>query len=59
VAIDDVTVGRQIDVEDVLLVDIPEGHMKQLHGQKLSADESEVLDKVIEIKRKESPFWGS
>lgn len=59
VAIDDVTVGRQIDVEDVLLVDIPEGHMKQLHGQKLSADESEVLEKVIEIKRKESPFWGS
>lgn len=59
VAIDDVTVGRQIDVEDVLLVDIPEGHMKQLSGQKLSADESEVLDRVIEIKRKENPFWGS
>ena len=59
VAIDDVTVGRQIDVEDVLLVDIPEGHMKQLSGEKLSADETEVLDKVIEIKRKENPFWGS
>ena len=59
VAIDDVTVGRKIDVEDVLLVDIPEGHMKQLSEQKLSVDETEVLDKVIEIKRKDNPFWGS
>ncbi len=59
VAIDDVTVGRQIDVEDVLLVDIPEGHVGQLSGQRLSADESEVLDQVVRIKRKENPFWGS
>ena len=59
VAIDDVTVGRQVDVEDVLLVDIPEGHVRQLSEQKLSADESEVLDQVMDIKRKENPFWGS
>jgi translation initiation factor 5B len=59
IAIDDATVGRQIDVEDVLLVDIPESHARQLLEQKLSFDETEVLDKVVEIRRKENPFWGS
>ncbi|UCE80285.1 MAG: translation initiation factor IF-2 [Methanobacteriota archaeon] len=59
IAIDDVTVGRQIEVEDVLLVDIPESHVAKLAGQELSVDEREILDKVIEIRRKESPFWGS
>ncbi len=59
IAIDDATVGRQIDVEDVLLVDIPESHARQLLEQKLSFDETEVLEKVVEIRRKENPFWGS
>lgn len=59
IAIDDATVGRQIDVEDVLFVDIPEGHARQLLEQKLSFDETEVLDKVVAIRRKENPFWGS
>ena len=30
VAIDGVTVGRQIEEEDMLLVDIPESHAKKL-----------------------------
>ena len=59
IAVDDVTVGRQIEVEDVLLIDIPEGHVAQLKEQKLSVDEAEVLEQVTEIKRRESPFWGS
>jgi translation initiation factor 5B len=59
VAIDDATVGRQIDVEDILLVDVPEGHARELLSKKLSMDEQEVLDAVVRIKRKESPFWGS
>jgi translation initiation factor 5B len=59
VAIDDATVGRQIDVEDILLVDVPEGHARELLSKKLSMDEQEVLDAVVKIKRKESPFWGS
>lgn len=59
VAIDSATVGRQIDVEDVLLVDMPEGHARELLSQKLSMDEQEVLDAVVKIKKKESPFWGS
>lgn len=59
IAIDAATVGRQIDVEDILLVDVPEGHARELLSQKLSMDEREVLDAVLNIKRKESPFWGS
>jgi translation initiation factor 5B len=59
IAIDAATVGRQIDVEDILLVDVPEGHARELLSQKLSMDEREVLDAVLKIKRKERPFWGS
>lgn len=59
VAIDEPTVGRQIDVEDVLLVDIPEGHVSELAKFGLKQDEVEVLEKVKEIKRKEKPFWGA
>lgn len=59
IAIDSATVGRQMDVEDILLVDVPEGHARELLSQKLSLDEREVLDAVVKIKRKESPFWGS
>ncbi len=58
VAIDDATVGRQIDVEDILLVDIPESHARELSNYKLSVDEREVLEQVGGIKRKEKPFWG-
>jgi len=59
IAIDAATVGRQIDVEDILLVDVPEGHARELLSLKLSMDEQEVLDAVLKIKRKERPFWGS
>ena len=59
ISIDDVTVGRQIDVEDVLLVDIPESHAHELQNHQLKQDELEVLEQVKIIKRKEKPFWGS
>ncbi|MBN1677235.1 MAG: translation initiation factor IF-2 [Candidatus Thermoplasmatota archaeon] len=59
VAIDEPTVGRQIDVEDILLVDIPEGHVAELAKFGLKQDEAEVLEQVKEIKRKEKPFWGA
>ena len=58
IAIDDATVGRQIDVEDILLVDMPESHARELSNYKLTIDEREVLEQVAEIKRKEKPFWG-
>jgi translation initiation factor 5B len=59
ISIDDVTVGRQIDVEDVLLIDIPESHAHELQNQQLKQDELEILEQLKEIKRKEKPFWGS
>jgi translation initiation factor 5B len=58
ISIDDAVVGRQIDVEDVLLIDIPEGDARELANQQLKQDELEVLEQVAEIKRKEKPFWG-
>ena len=58
ISIDDATVGRQIDVEDVLLVDIPESHAHELANYKLTQDELEVLEQIAVIKRKERPFWG-
>jgi translation initiation factor 5B len=58
VAIDDPTVGRQIDVEEVLLVDIPESHARELANFQLSADDQEAFDQIAAVKRKEKPFWG-
>lgn len=59
ISIDDATVGRQINVEDILLVDIPESHAHELQNQQLKQDELEVLEQLKAIKRKEKPFWGS
>ena len=59
ISIDDATVGRQIEVEDVLFVDIPESHAHELQSYTLKQDEIEVLEQVKAIKRKEKPFWGS
>jgi translation initiation factor 5B len=58
VSIDDATVGRQIDVEEVLMVDIPESHARELGKYALKPDEAEALEETAVIKRKESPFWG-
>lgn len=59
IAIDDATVGRQIDVEDVLLVDIPESHVAELAKYDLKQDELDTLEQLRQIKRKEKPFWGA
>jgi len=58
ISIDDATVGRQIDVEDVLLVDIPESHAHELASHTLKHDEIEAFEQLAAIKRKEKPFWG-
>lgn len=48
------TVGRQIKEDDVLYVDITEEEMKEMKTLSglLSADEEEVLEELLEIKRK-------
>ena len=59
-AMDGVTVGRQIHEGDYLYTDISEEHFKKLKELKkhLSAREIEVLKEIAGIKRKESPLWG-
>ncbi len=58
-AIDDVTIGRQMDKGDMLYVDMPEGDAKKLlRGDWLNYDERDTLEAVAKIRRKESPFWG-
>jgi translation initiation factor 5B len=58
VAIDGVTVGRQLEESDIMLVDIPASHAKKLRKMDLSAAEEEVLEELIEIHRKDDHFWG-
>ncbi len=58
IAIEGPTVGRQIDVEMVLYVDIPESHCKELDSLDLNPDEKDILEQVCKIKRKDDKFWG-
>jgi len=59
ISIEGVTVGRQIKGEDILYTDIPESDAKKLKNMDvLNPDEKDVLNKIFEIKRKSSKFWG-
>ena len=58
IAVDGVTIGRQVKGGDVLFVDLPESAARSLRDQPLNSDERETLDQVAAIKRKEDPFWG-
>ncbi|MDR5656021.1 translation initiation factor IF-2 [Halodesulfurarchaeum sp. HSR-GB] len=61
VSIDGPTVGRDIEEEDVLWVDLPENHAKVLEQElreDLPADEREALAQFLETRREREPFWG-
>ncbi len=58
VAIEGVTVGRQIEPGDVLYNVMPEQDAKALSSAELSRDERESLEEILAIKRKEDRFWG-
>jgi translation initiation factor aIF-2/yIF-2 len=58
VGIDGVTVGRQINEEDVIYVDLIGSAVKQLAALDLNEDEKMTLEETIAIKRKDEPFWG-
>jgi translation initiation factor 5B len=60
ISLPDVTGGRQIKEEDILLVDIKEQEFKKLKTLKkyLSEDEITILKEIAEIKRKEKNTWG-
>lgn len=59
-ALDGVTVGRQIEEGDFLYTDIPDDDFRKLKKLKkhLSKMEIEVLKEIAEVKRKENPVWG-
>ncbi|MEK6988026.1 MAG: translation initiation factor IF-2 [Candidatus Thermoplasmatota archaeon] len=59
IAVDGVTVGRQVKGGDVLYVDLTEEEARTLRKKgELGHDERETLDQLCAIKRKEDPFWG-
>jgi len=58
VAIDDITIGRQADAEDVIYIDLLASAVKEMSKTDLTEDERMTLDETIAIKRKEEPFWG-
>jgi len=58
VAIDGPTVGRQIDIDDVLYVDLRETSLKEMQALDLNADDRMVLEETKEIKRRTDKFWG-
>jgi translation initiation factor 5B len=58
VAIQGVTIGRGVDEEDVLLVDVPESHIRRLRKLNISSIEEEILSELIAIHRKDDHFWG-
>jgi translation initiation factor 5B len=61
VSIEGPTIGRGIDEEDELWVDLPEKHAKVLEQElksEIPADEREALSQFLETKRNRDPFWG-
>jgi translation initiation factor 5B len=61
IAIEGATVGRQVDVDDDLFVDLPERHVKVLEKEMLghiSATAKEVLEEYTTMRRRGEPFWG-
>jgi translation initiation factor 5B len=61
VAIEGVTIGRQLNVGDDLLVDLPERHVKVLEREMmktLNVSTQEVLAEFVAIRRRTEPFWG-
>jgi len=61
IAIDGVTIGRQLEGDEVLFVDIPEKHAKIIERElmdTLSEKAREAFKEFLEIKRKQNPFWA-
>ncbi len=59
VAIDGVTLNRQIFPDQDIYVDITEDVVKTLRGNSLDDETMKTLEEIIKIKRKENIFWGT
>jgi translation initiation factor 5B len=59
ISIEGITIGRQIKGGDIFFTDIPEHDARKLQRMDvLNDDEKDVLNKIIDIKRKTNKFWG-
>ena len=58
VAIDGVTVGRQVNEGSVLYTDMIESGFKEVQKSDLTDDEKLALSDIAAIKRRAEPFWG-
>lgn len=58
IAIDDVTIGRQISEEDVIYIDLMGSSVKELQNTDLTEDEKMALDETTALRRRSEPFWG-
>jgi translation initiation factor 5B len=58
VAIDGVTVGRQINEEDILYVDMIASGYKEIQKADLTEDEKLAMQDTVQIKRLTEKFWG-
>jgi translation initiation factor 5B len=61
ISIDGPTVGRQINVEDEMYVDIPERHVKVIEREMLpllNTSMREILEEYTTMRRRSDPFWG-
>jgi len=62
ISMDKPVVGRHINEGDVLYVRVPESHAKTLLTRfqtRLSPEELDALNELVNIMRRKSPFWAS
>jgi translation initiation factor 5B len=61
ISIDGVTIGRQLNGDEILYVEVPERHAKVIERDimdTLSEEAKKAFSEYLEIKRKGNPFWG-
>ena len=60
VSLPNVTIGRQVNEDDILYSAVPEEHFKKYKEFRklLSQDEIEILKEIAEIMRSKNPLWG-
>ncbi len=55
-------VGRHINEGDIVYVKVPEPHAKTLLTKfqaRLSSEELDALNELVNIMRRKSPFWAA
>ncbi|WP_456328568.1 intein-containing translation initiation factor aIF-2 [Archaeoglobus sp.] len=61
IAIDGVTIGRQLEGDEILYVDVPENHARIIEREFmniLSEKAKEAFKEFLEIKRRQNPLWA-